>query len=76
MSNSPSMTKHHFIAIAKVLNDTRPGNFERSTDRMLTWIDIVNELTALCRSSNERFDEAKFLEACGYNEACNLAGIV
>ena len=56
------MTKKHFEAIARIINDVRDENFrgEAATE------EIANRLGEFFKSENPRFDLDRFLTACGF----------
>ena len=63
MSKTPKMTKVHFEAIAAVMLASKP---RRGHEFFSQWTDTLSKFVEMCRASNPRFDEVKFLEACGY----------
>ena len=58
------MTRKHFIALARALNDARPIMHD-GTDYYKGWFRCVNAIADVCAQTNARFDRARFLAACG-----------
>ncbi len=58
------MSRKHFIAIAKIIRETRTLSEFNKFD---TWESgyIVEKLSAYFKAENVQFDKAKFMEACG-----------
>lgn len=64
------MTRKHFVAIAKVLRGLRPDgdpNDDRGFFRAdcVQWEATVKGMAELASRYNYRFDEKKFIDACG-----------
>lgn len=58
------MTKKHFAAIARVINETRGGNPDSNAAQAA--LDLVSlRLAGELRMFNPAFDKARFLTACG-----------
>ena len=55
------MTKKHFIALAARLAAARPT----SHARLAGWLAAVTAVADAAETSNDRFDRARFLAACG-----------
>lgn len=52
----------HFAVIAAALADSKPTQPEM----MAQWQSTVNSFIAICRSSNPRFDQQRFIAACSH----------
>jgi len=58
------MTKKHFIAMAKVLNDYNRRNIEISTLHSTNQFkNLINDLMLVFEDSNPLFDRSRFIEA-------------
>lgn len=55
------MTRHHFIALAKALADTRPAIVGATLDQ---WHNTREAIADVCARSNIRFDREIFEAAC------------
>jgi hypothetical protein len=56
------MTKKDFQLIADVLYKFNP----KSGTRTFLWESVLNDFVVALKSTNGRFDEIKFLDACGF----------
>lgn len=62
------MSRKHFQALADALRYTRPYDSwpaDEADSRRVQWNKTVQAVALVCGSSNELFDEGRFLEACG-----------
>jgi hypothetical protein len=57
------------------LKDSKPqsklnANYQDNVyfERMVVWESVINKVAAEMENENPRFNRAKFLQACGYNE--------
>ena len=66
MSVTPSMTRQHFEAIAATIKAAKPRTQSPEIYAWSEWCDVVSKFVEMCQTSNSRFDEKRFLEACGY----------
>jgi hypothetical protein len=58
------MTKKHFIAMAKVLNDYNRRNVEISTlHNTNQFKNLINDLMLVFEDSNPQFDRSRFIDA-------------
>ena len=57
------MTKKHFQALAKAVKD-RVDNISNES-KAASLVYLANDIADVCKRENDRFDRAKFLEACG-----------
>lgn len=55
----------HFCFIAGVLKDSKPSA-EKQDVAFNQWQTIVHEFVAECKRHNSRFNEDRFLTACGH----------
>jgi hypothetical protein len=65
------MTRKHFEIIAAALRSTRPPVELMPTDGPAAysqWRDDVTSMTVALVDTNPRFDQAKFLKACGVED--------
>lgn len=59
-----AMTRKHFKAIAAAI---REANLNNENEREAIRLRIVTEkLADVCKADNDRFNKAKFMEACGF----------
>ena len=61
------MTRKHFQALAETLKGSRPWNIDSAA--RFQWEADVKAVASALRQFNPRFNNARFLEACGVNEA-------
>lgn len=73
------MTKKHFVAMAAIVSNVRTGEWTTDapywarsyikahgdTDRTRTACHIAEAFIVLALANNPRFDESRFLQACG-----------
>ena len=57
-----SMTRMHFKALAKALDDSRP-HVARNAE-YIQWQEDCRNIAEVCLSFNENFDIIKFIHAC------------
>ncbi len=57
------MSKKHFQKLADALKGCMP--IPENSDPMTAWRVTVQAVADVCASTNERFDRARFLAACG-----------
>ena len=67
------MTKETFIAAAAAIKNSKPDNFDQLPEVAQLAVKVTQWRMALSmletfRDSNPRFNEAKFMDACGVNE--------
>lgn len=63
-----SLEHRHFSFIAATLKDQKPsGAITSDADKAacMQWEVMVRHFADACRSTNTRFDRARFLSACG-----------
>jgi len=61
------MTRKHFEALAAALKDRKPmGTIPYTTDQ---WELDCEGMASVCARFNPNFDRARFLKACGVEEA-------
>jgi hypothetical protein len=60
------MQRRHFKAIADALNAVRPA--ADNTPEYYMWARTVSRMADMCRLQNPRFDQDRFLNACGARE--------
>ena len=58
------MTRKDYVKIAEVLRKRL-----EVTESVLQWVRTCVSFADMLRQDNERFDEIKFYEACGFQEA-------
>jgi len=58
------MTRKDYVVIAAALRRTKPTGYNRSLQWRNDCLAISDELAI----DNERFDQQKFLDACGFDE--------
>lgn len=59
-----TVTKRHFIELAKKLKDCRPGaNWD--ANKHVQWDLCVKAVADVCYQSNTAFNHGRFIEACG-----------
>lgn len=68
-----SMTKAHFKLIAQGLKDAKPRREDAPTKpkylvALTTWEKTVSSVCSQLYYTNGRFDNQRFLRACGYKE--------
>lgn len=68
-----AMTKAHFKDIAESLKDAKPRPENAATKpkflvALLTWEETVASVCMRLYYTNPRFDNQRFLRACGYKE--------
>lgn len=56
------MQHRHFAIIAAAMRDSKPTQ----PNHLAQWHSTVNSFIVICRSSNPRFDQQRFLAACNY----------
>lgn len=61
---TPAFEHRHFCAIAAALRDSKPLN--KTDISMNQWQSTVNSFIVICKASNGRFDQERFLAACTY----------
>ena len=61
------MQRRYFEAIADALNAVRPPCEDEQAWRM--WQRTVSRMSQMCREQNPRFDNKRFLIACGCEAA-------
>jgi hypothetical protein len=69
------MSKKDYELIARALKDSKPqsklnANYQDNVyfERMVVWESVINKVAAEMENENPRFNRAKFLQACGYND--------
>lgn len=63
------MTKKDYVAIAAVIRDVRTGPIAaKNTAARLVLHRVALEVSAVCAADNDRFDEDRFLQACGVEQ--------
>lgn len=70
------MSKKHFIDLAARLKSLKPSMSEDAnlddalieTAQVAQWERMVREMTRFCVSQANRFDEDRFLAACGIDD--------
>lgn len=58
-----TVTRKDYIAIAQTLRMTKPPTTDSSG--MWTWQQVVYQLAGTLADDNARFDQTRFLKACG-----------
>lgn len=62
-------TRRHYVAIAEAIRRAdRKEARKIGASKVLIIRDVAKELADLFAADNRRFDAAKFLAACGYEE--------
>lgn len=61
--SAPRFTKHHFVAVARILRQELDG--AGSLFRRSIVVDVAERFAERFAADNPRFDIAKFLGACG-----------
>ena len=59
------MTKRHFITIAKVINDNLVDSLDAPIREFRRIEKLTRDLSCAFKEINDRFDQEKFLKACG-----------
>ena len=70
------MSKKDYILLVQALKDSKPEGFPQMTDdyknffagKQTAWSHTCETLSIALQSDNPRFNRAKFLQACGYND--------
>lgn len=66
------MTRKHFKALAESLKGCKPSKYDEDggwSSEYHTWKVCCNAVAKSCQVFNPAFDTARFLEACGYDDA-------
>ena len=58
------MTKQHFEAIAKILQNYHDSNY-KSTETYHVIDELIGDFSSYLRTTNPNFDTIRFLKACG-----------
>jgi hypothetical protein len=67
-----TMTRKHFERIAEALSSTRPRMEHHTTTAsydaaVQMWRDVTLAFVRMCSTTNDSFNQSKFLDACRYD---------
>lgn len=61
------MTRKDYVKIAEVLKNSKPSG-EESPQAHTRWGGLVYRMATMLAEDNKRFDEDKFIQACGMDK--------